>query len=141
MVIHETLRLYPPAIFVIRTALQDIKLKDIVIPKGMDIQIPIAIMQQNPEIWGPDATLFNPERFAGGVIEATRGNPQAYMPFGVGGRTCAGQHFAMAEIKVILALILSKFSFSLSPAFRHSPVFKLVVQPGDGVKLHVRKLS
>ncbi|KAJ6320654.1 hypothetical protein OIU77_010078 [Salix suchowensis] len=140
MVIQETMRLYPPVVFVIRTALQDLKFKGITIPKGMDIQIPIPIVQQNPDLWGPDAHQFNPRRFAKGIIGSST-SPQAYMPFGMGARVCAGQHFAMAELKVIVSLILSKFSFSLSPAYHHSPRFGLVVQPGNGVSLHIRRVS
>ena len=44
MVIQETMRLHPPVVFVIRTALQDLKFKGITIPKGMNIQIPIPIV-------------------------------------------------------------------------------------------------
>ncbi|KAL5866202.1 hypothetical protein ACOSQ3_003716 [Xanthoceras sorbifolium] len=139
MVIQETLRLYPPAVFVIRQALQDIKFKDIVVPGGMNIQIPIPALQQDTDLWGSDAHNFNPERFSNGILGACK-FPQAYMPFGAGARTCVGQHFAMTELKVILSLILSKFSFSLSPAYHHSPAFRLVVEPGHGVCLHIRPL-
>ncbi|XP_054807904.1 cytochrome P450 714C2-like isoform X3 [Prosopis cineraria] len=139
MVIQETLRLYPPATFVIRSALQDIKLKRISIPKGMNIQIPIPLLQQDPELWGPDANMFNPQRFANGIMEACK-TPQAYLPFGIGARICAGQHFAMAELKVILSLILLRFQFSLSSSYRHSPAFRLVIEPGEGVVLMVRRI-
>ncbi|KAH7576167.1 hypothetical protein JRO89_XS01G0005700 [Xanthoceras sorbifolium] len=139
MVIQETLRLYPPAGFVFREALDDINFKDIVIPKGMGIQVPIPILQHNPDLWGPDAHDFNPERFANGIIGACK-IPQAYMPFGAGPRACAGQHFAMAELKVILSLILSKFSFSLSPKYRHSPVVRVNIVPQHGITLHVKRI-
>ncbi|KAK9202603.1 hypothetical protein WN944_017815 [Citrus x changshan-huyou] len=139
MVIQETLRLYPPAGFVFREALDDIKFKDIVIPKGMGIQVPIPILQQNPEAWGSDAHEFNPERFANGVTAACK-FPQAYMPFGAGPRACAGQHFALAELKVILSLLLSKFSFSLSPNYQHCPVVRVNIVPGNGIILHVRRV-
>nr|POE62591.1 cytochrome p450 [Quercus suber] len=88
-------------------------------------------------MWGPDAHKFNPKRFAHGIVWACK-TPQAYMPFGVGSRVCAGQHFAMTELKVILSLILSKFCFSLSPAYQHSPAFRLVIVPEHGVILRVR---
>ncbi|XP_030469073.1 cytochrome P450 714C2-like [Syzygium oleosum] len=139
MVVHETLRLYPPAVFSIREALEDIKFKGLLIPQGSNIQIPIHIMHQLPEIWGTDASEFKPERFAQGISGACK-SVQAYMPFGMGPRTCAGQHFALAELKVILSLILAEFSFSLSPSYHHSPAFRLVVEPGDGVILHMRKV-
>lgn len=136
MVIHETLRLFPPTVFVVRTALEDIEFKGIMIPKGMNMQIPIPILHRDRDLWGPDAHKFDPERFAHGIVGACK-TPQAYMPFGVGSRVCAGQHFAMTELKVILSLVLSKFCFSLSPAYRHSPVFRLVIVPENGVCLRL----
>lgn len=139
MVIHETLRLYPPAVFNVREALEDIEFKGLLIPQGLNIQIPIHILHRLPEIWGTDAAKFQPERFAQGISGACN-SVQAYMPFGSGPRTCAGQHFALAELKVILSLILAKFSFSLSPSYRHSPAFRLVIEPGDGVILQMRKV-
>ncbi|KAE8667359.1 CYP714C2 protein [Hibiscus syriacus] len=139
MVIQETLRLYPPATFVIRQALEDIDFKGIRIPKDMNIQIPIPSLQQSLQLWGPDAHEFNPERFCNGIVEACK-VPQAYMPFGIGTRICAGQHFAMAELKVVLSLLLSKFCFSLSPAYLHSPAFRLVIQPQNGVRLYVKRV-
>ncbi|KAL4028092.1 hypothetical protein IC575_011284 [Cucumis melo] len=139
MVIQETLRLYPPAVFVTRQAMEDIKLKNITIPKGMNVQIPIPILQQDIHLWGPDAHSFNPQRFNNGIVKACK-NPQAYMPFGVGPRVCAGQNFAMVELKLIVGLVVSRFEFSLSPFYKHSPAFRLVVEPENGVILHVRKL-
>ncbi|WCJ23049.1 Cytochrome P450 714C2 [Euphorbia peplus] len=140
MVIQETLRLYPPAMFVIREALEDLKFKDIVVPKGMCIQIPVPLVHHNPDIWGPDLDQFSPERFSNGIFGASK-SPNGYMPFGIGSRICVGQHFAMTELKIILSLILSNFSLSLSPTYIHSPTFKLVVQPGNGVHLYVTRLS
>lgn len=138
MAILEILRLYPPATFVIRQALQDIDFKGIMIPKDMNIQIPIPALQQSLQLWGPDAHRFNPESFANGIVEASK-VPQAYMPFGIGARICTGQHLAM-ELKVALSLLLSKFCFSLSPAYIHSPAFRLVIQPEHGVHLLIKKV-
>jgi cytochrome P450 len=139
MVIQETLRLYPPAVFVTRTAFQDINIKGIEVPKGMNIQIPISILQHDIDLWGPDAHEFNPERFANGVIGSCK-IPQAYMPFGIGPRVCPGQHLAMIELKVILSLILPKFRFSLSSSYVHSPVYRLLIAPGKGVVLNMTRI-
>ncbi|KAK7277203.1 hypothetical protein RIF29_18354 [Crotalaria pallida] len=139
MVIQETLRLYPPSAFVVREAYEDINLKGILIPKGMNIQIPIPLMQQDPELWGPDAHKFNPKRFSNGVSGAGK-SPEAYIPFGIGARVCVGQHLAMTELKVILSLILSKFRFALSSSYCHSPTFRLVVEPGHGVFLKMTRI-
>ncbi|XP_022155742.1 cytochrome P450 714C2-like isoform X2 [Momordica charantia] len=140
MVIQETLRLYPPAAFVTREALEDIRLKSLTIPKGTNVQIPIPMLQQDFDLWGPDACSFDPQRFSNGILRACK-NPLAYIPFGVGPRVCAGQHFAMVELKVIVSLVLSRFELSVSPCYKHSPAFRLVVEPENGVVLHLTKLS
>ena len=139
MVIQETLRLYPSGQFITREALEDIKLKSILIPKGVHIRIPVSMLHQDTALWGPDAHEFNPERFENGILGACK-LPQAYVPFGIGQRICVGQHLAMTELKVILSLLLSKFSFSLSQNYRHSPASRLVIEPEYGVNLLIERL-
>ncbi|XP_058075250.1 cytochrome P450 714C2-like isoform X2 [Magnolia sinica] len=139
MVIQESLRLYPPAAFLSREALRDMELGGIHVPKGLKLWIPILTLHQNPDIWGPDAHEFNPERFAHGIFNACK-LPHVYMPFGAGARTCVGQNFAMVELKVVLSGILGKFSFSLSPGYCHSPAFRLTVEPEHGLNLIIRRV-
>ncbi|KAM1018918.1 hypothetical protein ACFX13_041085 [Malus domestica] len=139
MVIQEVVRLCAPAVFVTREALETVTLKNIVIPKGVQLQIQVPFLHQNPDLWGPNAHKFNPERFANGIMAACQ-SPQAYMPFGNGPRISVGRHWAMTELKVMLALILSKFSFSLSPTYRHSPVYTMVVEPEHGIILHATRV-
>lgn len=63
-----------------------------------------------------------------------------YMPFGIAPGVWAGQNFAIVELKVIVSLVVSRFDFSLSPSYNHSPAFRLVLEPENGVILHLRKL-
>jgi cytochrome P450 len=139
MVINESLRLYPPVPVVSREALRDMKFGDINVPKGVIVWTLLVALHQDPDIWGPDANNFNPERFSNGVSGACK-LPYVYMPFGVGPRKCLGQNFAMAELKILLALIVSNFSLSLSPKYRHSPALRLVIEPEHGVNLLVKSL-
>ncbi|WOL14751.1 Cytochrome P450 [Canna indica] len=139
MVIQETLRLYPPGAFVARETLQEMEFGGVRIPRGVNIYVPISTLHHDPDIWGPQAHRFNPERFAKGVMGACL-LPNTYLPFGAGPRTCLGQNFAMAELKVILSLILLGFTFSLSPSYCHSPSLRLIVEPEHGVQLLVKKL-
>ncbi|KAJ0043693.1 hypothetical protein Pint_18785 [Pistacia integerrima] len=64
MVINESLRLYPPATVLPRMAFEDIKLGDLLIPKGLSIWIPVLAIHHSEELWGKDANEFKPERFA-----------------------------------------------------------------------------
>ncbi|XP_043695057.1 cytochrome P450 714C2-like [Telopea speciosissima] len=140
MVIQETMRLYPPAAFVSREPSRDMKFGEVDVPEGVNIWIPVSTFHHDPEIWGHDAHMFNPERFAKGIFGACK-FPHAYMPFGMGTRTCVGQNFAMIELKVLLSLVLLKFSFSISPNYHHSPAFRLVIEPGNGMELFIRRVD
>ena len=142
MVIQETLRLYPPGVFVSRKSLQDIQLKHILVPKGKHIQIPTSILHQDTDLWGPDARQFNPGRFENGVLGSCKLS-SGFHPLRNRDSHCVGQRFAMIELKVIISLIisliLSKLCFSLSLTNRHSPTFNTVVEPEQGINLHVER--
>ncbi|XP_030489461.2 cytochrome P450 714A1 [Cannabis sativa] len=141
MVIQEVLRLYPPAAFVSREALEETKVGNITVPKGVCLWTLIPTLHRDSDVWGPDANEFKPERFAEGVAQACRLSPQAYIPFGLGPRLCLGKNFAMVELKVILSLIISRFSFSLSPKYCHSPAYRMIVEPGNGVQIFIKRTS
>ncbi|KAG8063497.1 hypothetical protein GUJ93_ZPchr0003g16963 [Zizania palustris] len=135
MVIQETLRLYPAGAFVSRQALQELNFGGVHIPKGVNIYIPVSTMHLDPSLWGSDVKEFNPERFS-----ETRPQLHSYLPFGAGARTCLGQGFAMAELKTLVSLIISKFVVKLSPNYEHSPTLKLIVEPEFGVDLTLMRV-
>ncbi|XP_043717055.1 cytochrome P450 714A1-like [Telopea speciosissima] len=139
MVIQETLRLYPPGAFISRETLKDTKLGDLIVPKGIRLWTLIPTLHRDPDVWGPDANEFNPSRFENGISEACK-YPQTYVPFGAGPRLCLGRNFALAELKVLLSLMVSKFSFSISPKYQHCPKFVMIVEPKYGVDLIVKKI-
>ena len=140
MVIQESLRLYSPVPVLSREALKDIKFGNISVPQGAIVWTFIPTQHTDPEIWGRDSYKFNPERFANGITGACK-LPHLYMPFGVGPRVCLGQNLALVELKILIALIVSNFSFCLSPNYIHSPALRLVIEPGYGVDLTVKKLK
>lgn len=139
MVIQEALRLYPPAAFVSREALEDTKIGNITVPKNVCIWTLIPTLHRDPDIWGPDVNKFNPERFVDGVSKACK-YPQAYVPFGLGPRLCLGRNFALVQLKIVISLIVSRYSFCLSPKYRHSPIYRMIVEPEHGVHLLIRKI-
>ncbi|KAL0296817.1 UNVERIFIED_CONTAM: cytochrome [Sesamum radiatum] len=98
-------------------------------PADVELVIPPLALHRDPDIWGPDAHLFKPERFAEGLAKATKGNPTAFLAFGSGPRTCVGLNFASYEVKISLSMILQRYKFTLSPNYVHSPFVALMVQP------------
>ncbi|KNA16246.1 hypothetical protein SOVF_090910 [Spinacia oleracea] len=139
MVIQETLRLYPPAAFISREALEEFQMGDIVVPKGVCIWTLIPTLHRDQEIWGPDANEFKPQRFANGVSNACK-VPQAYLPFGLGARLCLGKNFAMVQLKLLLCNIVYRFSFTLSPNYRHLPAYRMIVEPKHGVHILIKRI-
>ncbi|XXG54332.1 hypothetical protein AAC387_Pa03g2241 [Persea americana] len=140
MVLLEALRLYTPVIVLFRKATKEMKLGNLTIPKNTQISIPLAIIHRNKNYWGEDANEFNPMRFAEGVKKAAK-HPNALVAFSIGPRACIGQNFAIMEGKTVMALILQRFSFSLSPNYKHAPTDRLTLQPQYGLPILLKPLQ
>nr|XP_043630952.1 cytochrome P450 CYP72A219-like [Erigeron canadensis] len=141
MILNEVLRLYPPGVMVIRGTTKETKLGNMMIPSGVEIIIPILNIHHDHETWGEDATMFRPERFSGGVVNATKeGGLGSFLPFSGGPRICIGQNFAMVEAKLAIAKILQRFSFELSPSYTHAPFPVFSLPPQFGAHLTLRKI-
>ncbi|KAM3396003.1 cytochrome [Capsicum galapagoense] len=139
MILYESLRLYSPITTLARRTNEDIALGEVSIPAGVLISLPTIILHHDKEIWGEDASKFNPERFKEGISSATKGQV-TYFPFAWGPRICIGQNFAMLEAKMALSMILQSFSFELSPSYTHAPQSSLITQPQYGAPLIFNKL-
>uniref|UniRef100_A0A0D9VUG2 Cytochrome P450 n=1 Tax=Leersia perrieri TaxID=77586 RepID=A0A0D9VUG2_9ORYZ len=140
MVLLETLRLYNPAIFIQRKPTTDITVGSLKIPAGVAVYIPIPIMHRDKQVWGEDADKFNPLRFQNGVTRAAK-IPHALLSFSIGPRSCIGQNFAMLEAKSVMAVMLQKFSFSLSPGYVHAPVDLITLKPKFGLPVILKLLD
>jgi cytokinin trans-hydroxylase len=134
MILNESLRLNTPASMLPRQAFKNVKVGDMELPKGMSVWIPVLAIHHSKELWGEDANEFNPQRFAEGVHNACK-HRMGFIPFSSGPRVCVGQSFAIMEAKVMLAMILSRFKFTLSPNYRHAPVCVLTLKPKHGVPI------
>ncbi|XP_058770343.1 cytochrome P450 709B2-like [Vicia villosa] len=140
MVLLEVLRLYCPAIELERMASKDMKLGNLMIPRGTCLMIPITMIHRSKEYWGEDSNKFNPMRFINGVSKAAK-HPNALLAFSVGPRNCIGQNFATMEAKTVMTLILQRFSWSLSPDYQHAPVNNLTLQPQHGLPIILKPLQ
>jgi cytochrome P450 len=102
-VLHEALRLCPPAPVVTRTATGDIDVDGYRVEAGTELVVGISALHRDPALW--DRPLdFDPDRFSP-PNSAGRDRWQ-YLPFGGGPRSCIGDHFAMLEATLALASII-----------------------------------
>lgn len=131
-VIKETLRLYPPAAFLSRTAQEaDILCGRNIKPKDT-VMLPVYALHRNELLWDdPDA--FDPDRFGEGADY----DRFSWLPFGDGPRVCIGSHFAMVEAQIILSTLISRFKFERIPGQDPKPVLVVTLRPEGGVPLKV----
>ncbi|KAL0342068.1 UNVERIFIED_CONTAM: cytochrome [Sesamum calycinum] len=139
MILNESLRLYPPAVAIIRRAKMDMQLGGLHIPRGTELLIPILAVHHDPALWCHDAHEFNPARFAKGVAHAAK-HPMAFMPFGLGARRCIGQNLAVLQARLAIAMLLQRFSFELAPTYQHAPSVLMLLHPQHGAPIVFRKL-
>ncbi|XP_030331344.1 cytochrome P450 4F22-like isoform X1 [Strigops habroptila] len=138
MCIKESLRLHPPVVAVSRRCSRDLATRDgRVIPKGVICLMSIYGTHHNPEMW-PDPQVYNPLRFS---PENSQGRPPlAFIPFSAGPRNCIGQSFAMAEMKVVVALTLARFRIRPDPARPPRRKPELILRTEDGLWLLLEPL-
>lgn len=114
-VIHEALRLCPPAAGVARNSTRDVEVDGCRVPQGYTVIVPIYALHRDPNAW-TQPLLFDPDRFAPEHRKAI--DRWQYLPFGGGPRSCIGDHFAMLEATLALATIVRGAAItSLRPDF------------------------
>jgi cytochrome P450 len=132
-VVHETLRLYPPLWTIGRSTIRDTTLGgDLPVRSGTEVWIPIQQIHRDAR-WFPAPGRFNPYRWDEGIRKPKVG----YFPFGGGPRRCVAQHFAMAELVLGLAVMLSQFRFRLAPEAKVEMDAWLTLRPRNGVPVVV----
>ncbi|MDB5666682.1 cytochrome P450 [Cypionkella sp.] len=131
-IVDETLRLYPPAAFLSRTAQTADTLLGREVRRGDTVILPIYALHRHHALWkDPDA--FKPARFT----DPRAIDRFAYLPFGDGPRICIGASFALQEAVIILATLLARFKFSRVPGRDPKPVMILTLRPEGGVWLQI----
>lgn len=126
-VIKEALRLYPPAPFYVRDAIESDVIDGYTIPETASMMLSPYYTHRHPEFWA-DPLKFDPDRWTPEKEAAM--HPSAYHPFSSGQRVCIGNNFSLLESHILLALLAQKFTPRLQAG--HEPQW--IMQGTLGVK-------
>jgi cytochrome P450 len=102
-VLHESLRMCPPAAGVARLATRDIAVDGYRVEAGSLLAVGIYALHHDPSLW-PNPMVFDPDRFSPENVKSR--DRWQFLPFLGGGRPCIGEHFARLETTLALSTIV-----------------------------------
>lgn len=136
--INETMRLKPVAPIIMLQPARDTVVAGIEVPKGALI---MCLMRAGAtdERRFPDANAFDPARWLAG---ASASSPKRVsMPFGAGPRLCPGRYLAILEMKMVMAMLLSRFDIEsvTTPDGREAKEHLAFTMAPVGLRLKLRE--
>lgn len=117
----ETLRMYPVASPMPRTAANSFEFGGYAIPAGTEILVGSTVSHFDPKFF-PDPERFDIDRY--GPERAEHRRPGAYAPFGSGVHRCLGSGFAETQIALTIATVLHEVEPLMEP-----PGYRLRINP------------
>src|SRR5262245_14477224 len=131
-VCDETLRRRPILTEVGRVTRASAALLGHPVPAGVGVAVSISAIHQDASVY-PQPDQFRPERF----IERTF-SPFEFLPFGGGHRRCPGAHLSDCEMRIALAMIVTRWDFAIlgeEKEIRHN----IGTGPKHGVRMRVTR--
>jgi cytochrome P450 len=133
-VIKETMRLYPPAYILGRTAIEPFGIGAYFFPAGTTVLMSQWVVHRDPRFF-TDPLVFRPERWLDGLAE--RLPAFAYFPFGGGPRRCIGQGFGLMEAALAAATLAQRYRFRPVPDHLVVPEQLVTLRPKHGIRMTV----
>ena len=130
-VIKEVLRLMPPAPFARRVSSRTFSFCGLSFPRGTTVIASQYITQRMPEIFA------EPKRFLPPRWETCRPSSYEYFPFGIGVHNCIGGHFAITEMKIVLAMLVARYRLVLPQRTRVDRRYELSLRPKRGMPMSI----
>ena len=131
-VIEESMRMYPPAYFIDRVNLEADDFNGLHFEPNSNLLFSLHEVHRHPDLW-EDPDDFKPERFA----EGGRKYSSQYFPFGAGPRKCIGNNFAMFEMIIAVAELVS--DYEILPVSSEIDIKPLITLKPNNAILKFRK--
>ncbi|KAK3302292.1 monooxygenase-like protein [Chaetomium strumarium] len=87
------------------TVLRDADGREYLLKKGNNAQWFHGVPHLSEEVWGPNAKVFNPERFIATPPDEEKKRRGALIPFGGGKHLCPGRRFAVTEVVCMVGAV------------------------------------
>lgn len=89
------------------------------VPQGAEVCSHPYVVGRDPELYGPDAEAFEPERWLNGNEKRRAEMEAANFVFSMGPRVCLGKEIAMMEMYKVLPEIVRRFDFEVVSAGKY----------------------
>ncbi|XP_069830121.1 cytochrome P450 2K6-like [Dendropsophus ebraccatus] len=127
-VTHEILRFSLVTPFSTRQTTQDVTLKGFFIPKGTPIIVSLTSVLRDPKYFKKPYEFY-PEHFLdsdGNFVKS-----EAFIPFSLGRRSCAGENLAKMELFFFFTKLLQNFTFKAPPGAKLdlNPIVGITLSP------------
>ncbi|KCV68786.1 hypothetical protein H696_04205 [Fonticula alba] len=129
--VQEVMRMYPSVPQLGREVTEPVQLGAHTLPVGTQVVIHVWALHRSPKVWGPTSHQFDPSRFDD--FKATSSRMYDFIPFSRGVRNCIGSTFASIEQRVLLAHLLSNFTFTSARKVSAFP--EVVLRPVENIEL------
>jgi len=129
--VNEAMRFYPSVYVASRQAVEDDDFNGRPVPRGSQLLLSIYGMHHDPRHWG-DPEIFRPQRFLDAAWPS-----QAFMPFIIGKHACIGNHFALAELAIALAMIVQRYRFDLADRTPVGTTARITLAPDREIGLRL----
>lgn len=131
--IKEVLRVHPPLVLLMRRVIEGFDFNGCHIAKGKTVAVSTFGSHRNSEYY-PEPESFDPHRE----------EPQqmyVYIPFGGGPHKCAGNAFALLQLKAIFSALLRHYSFEMvDPADSYQDdLSAMVLRPSSPSRIRYRR--
>lgn len=131
--INEVLRLHPPLVILMRRVMEDVEYNGYLLEEGKTVAVSIYESHMDPDYF-PDPLTFDPHR----------DEPEqmfAYIPFGGGRHKCAGNAFALLQLKAIFSTLLRRYDFELvgPPEDYEDDQTNMTIRPRDPCILRYKR--
>ena len=131
-VLNESMRLRPPAAFLLRKVNKDTEVDGYLLKAGKPAIFSIFNLHHHADFWR-QPEQFDPERF---LVPQNR--KYAFIPFGTGERICIGSHFALMESQLLLSMIVQRCDLQLLDSKEVEIEMAVTLRPKGGIPVRIK---